>query len=55
MNGERLSEVVVKDGVEYFIQESREGPKRYICMTRRKEDVLDCEEQSVQQMPKQKF
>ena len=46
-----VSEVVEKNGVDYFIQEMHHGPKSYLAMTRRVRDVLDCEREAVEEMP----
>ena len=55
MAGDRVSEVVEKNGVAYFIQETHEGPSRYISMIRRRDQVLDCELKAVQALRKQEL
>jgi hypothetical protein len=55
MSEDRVNEVVEKNGVDYFVQETREGPGKYIGMIRRREHVFDCEKQAVQELPKQEL
>ena len=47
MGQDRVYEVVEKDGVAYFIQETHEGPSKYISMTRHRDHVLECEQEAV--------
>lgn len=52
---DRVNQVVEKNGVPYFIQESHEGPSEHISMIRRRDHVLDCEEEAVGDLPKQEL
>ena len=51
MSKKAYSEVLDKDGTAYLIQEMYDGPKKYFCMTRKANRVLDCEKDAVQEMP----
>ena len=51
----RVNQVVEKNGVPYFIQESHEGPSEHISMIRRRDHVLDCEKEAVADLPKQEL
>lgn len=51
MSQERYSEVISKDGEDYFVQEIHHNPKQYLCMIRNVRDVLVCEQKAVNEMP----
>lgn len=55
MSEDRVNEIVEKNGVHYFVQETHEGPSRYIAMIRRQDQVLDCEEKAVADLPRQEL
>jgi len=51
----RVNEVVKKNRVHYFVQETHEGPAEYISMIRRRDHILGCEEEAVEGLPKQEL
>lgn len=53
MDTNYLAEVKIKNDTEYFIQEAYEGPKSYLCMTRKAQHVLDCEIEAVNDLPRE--
>mgnify|MGYP007042281502 CR=1 FL=1 len=52
---DRVNELVEKNGVHYFVQETHGGPSKYIGMIRRRDHVLDCEEEAIADLPKQEL